>query len=111
MSEMTDTVHPEPAFLAIIQDMIDASIAGSGGAASGITYDNATSGLDGTDVQAGLDELAASSVALEAAAMTVVNHVADDAVVRPTAPAVYWIGSVEPVNAEDWDLWYDTSAV
>ena len=39
-------------------------------------------------------------------AMQVVNHGADDSVARPVgAPAVYWIGTVEPLNALDGDLW------
>lgn len=30
--------------------------------------------------------------------------------VRPNTPGtVYWIGSVPPLNAEAWDLFYDTS--
>lgn len=42
--------------------------------------------------------------------MQIVNHGADANVTRPDAPAVYWIGSVVPVNGEDFDLFYDTSA-
>lgn len=39
-------------------------------------------------------------------AFQVVNHAADANVARPSgAPAVYWIGTVEPVNALDGDLW------
>lgn len=43
--------------------------------------------------------------------MVVVAHGATAGTTRPAgADAVYWVGSVEPTNAEDHDLWYDTSA-
>lgn len=39
-------------------------------------------------------------------AMTVVNHGATASTARPAgAAAVYWIGTVEPTNATDNDLW------
>jgi hypothetical protein len=39
--------------------------------------------------------------------MTVVNHGATADTARPTgAAAVYWIGTVEPTNAVDGDLWF-----
>lgn len=44
-------------------------------------------------------------------AMVVVNHGADASVARPTGVgAVYWIGSVQPTNALDSDLWHNTAA-
>lgn len=57
-----------------------------------------------------LDGSAAISSNPVFAGMTVVEHGADADFERPTASAVYWIGSVEPTNGEDVDLWYDTSA-
>ena len=43
--------------------------------------------------------------------MTVINHAADETVARTVgAAAVYWIGSVEPLNAADGDLWIEVSA-
>ena len=42
--------------------------------------------------------------------MVVVAHGATAGTARPTgADAVYWVGSVEPTNAQDHDLWYDNS--
>lgn len=42
--------------------------------------------------------------------LLVVAHGANGAVARPEgATAVYWIGTVEPVNAQDGDLWTDLS--
>jgi hypothetical protein len=38
-------------------------------------------------------------------ALLVVQHGSDPAVARPDAVAVYWIGSVEPDNMTDADLW------
>lgn len=35
----------------------------------------------------------------------VVNHGATAGTARPTADAVYWIGSVEPTNMADYDMW------
>jgi hypothetical protein len=35
----------------------------------------------------------------------VVIHGSDANVIRPNADAVYWIGTVEPINALDHDLW------
>jgi hypothetical protein len=47
---------------------------------------------------------------LRASYMAVVNHADDADVARPAgAAAVYWIGSVQPTNAQDQDLWYDTT--
>jgi hypothetical protein len=43
--------------------------------------------------------------------LLVVEHDGDDDVVRPTAGAVYWKGSVAPENAAAGDLWYDTGVV
>jgi hypothetical protein len=37
--------------------------------------------------------------------MQVVVHGADANVPRPNAVAVYWIGTVDPVNSLDNDLW------
>ena len=46
---------------------------------------------------------------LRAESMVVVAHGSDPEHPRPTGVgAVYWIGSEEPVNAIDADLWYDT---
>ena len=42
--------------------------------------------------------------------MFVVVHGSDSGSVRPTAAAVYWIGDVEPINATDADLWYNSSS-
>lgn len=45
-----------------------------------------------------------------APAMLTVIHGTNAGAVRPTADAVYWVGSVDPANATDNDLWMDTSA-
>lgn len=37
--------------------------------------------------------------------LTVVEHGSDPNVARPDSPLVYWVGSAEPVNAENYDLW------
>lgn len=58
------------------------------------------------DAQAALDEKADISSAFH-----VVNHGSTASTARPAgAPAVYWIGSVEPANAEDGDLWIGGAA-
>jgi len=50
------------------------------------------------------------STAQRAGLLAVVNHGTSAATARPPgATAVYWIGSVEPANAEDHDLWHDTA--
>lgn len=50
------------------------------------------------------------STAQRAGLLAVVNHGSSGSTARPSgATAVYWIGSVEPANAEDHDLWHDTS--
>jgi hypothetical protein len=42
--------------------------------------------------------------------MVVVTHGATADTARPAgAAAVYWIGSVEPTNAVNGDIWYDTT--
>lgn len=43
------------------QDIADLAVIAGSGTAAGTTYDNATSGLTATDVQAAIDELAAST--------------------------------------------------
>lgn len=46
----------------------------------------------------------------EAVFLAVVEHGADSNVARPVGvPAIYWIGSAEPGNAADHDLWYSGS--
>lgn len=48
-------------------------------------------------------------VTAQPAGIVVVEHGATAGTSRPVdAAAVYWVGSVEPTNAEDQDLWYDT---
>lgn len=43
--------------------------------------------------------------------ISVVDHGSDAGAERPASAAtVYWIGSVEPVNAVDNDIWHDTGA-
>lgn len=45
-----------------------------------------------------------------AAGVVYVNHGATAATARPVGAAiVYWVGSVEPSNAQNADLWYDTT--
>jgi broad specificity phosphatase PhoE len=43
------------------------------------------------------------------AGVVVVSHGATASTTRPTAAIVYWVGSVEPTNAINADLWYDTT--
>lgn len=46
------------------------------------------------------------SVGLTDAGMGVVVHLADNSVARPTGfLQVTWIGSVEPLNSLDYDIW------
>lgn len=61
----------------------------------------------------GADEVTPSAIGAVsvAAGLVVVEHGADGTVARPAgAAAVYWIGSVEPANGVDHDLWYNTGA-
>lgn len=53
------------------------------------------------------DQVVADAIAAaQAEAMQVIHHETDASVARPPgAPAVYWVGSVEPENAIDGDLW------
>jgi hypothetical protein len=45
-----------------------------------------------------------------ASGITVVEHGSTASTARPSGAAVvYWIGSVEPTNGENQDLWYDTT--
>jgi hypothetical protein len=59
----------------------------------------------------GADALAPSDIGAVAVAtgLVVVSHGSDASVARPTAGVVYWIGSVQPTNALNADLWYDTT--
>jgi hypothetical protein len=41
--------------------------------------------------------------------IVVVNHGSNNSVERPNSAVVYWIGSVEPINALNYDIWVDTS--
>lgn len=41
--------------------------------------------------------------------MVTVAHGSVAATARPTAGSVYWVGSVEPTNAVQGDLFFDTS--
>jgi len=44
------------------------------------------------------------------AGVVVVSHGATAGTTRPVdAAVVYWVGSVEPTNAANADLWYDTT--
>lgn len=64
------------------------------------------------DAEDGTKQITAELVteAVLATAMVVVVHGSTAATSRPAdALAVYWIGSVEPDNAEDSDLWHDNS--
>ncbi len=45
-----------------------------------------------------------------AGGMVVVKHGSNPGIARPTADSVYWVGSVEPTNAVEDDIWKDTSA-
>lgn len=66
-------------------------------------------GLGSVDNTADVDK--PISTAQMAGLMPVVNHGATASTTRPSgATAVYWIGSVEPTNAQDHDLWHDTGA-
>lgn len=50
------------------------------------------------------------SKADKSSAFVVVNHGATAETARPSGiGAVYWVGSVEPTNAENSDWWYDTT--
>lgn len=52
---------------------------------------------------------AASSHNHDSRYMIIVEHGSTGSTARPAgATAVYWIGSVEPVNAEDGDIWYNS---
>lgn len=51
-----------------------------------------------------------STYAAKSSAFVVVNHGSTASTARPTGVGgVYWIGSVEPTNAANADLWYDTT--
>jgi hypothetical protein len=51
-----------------------------------------------------------SDYAAKSTAFVVVNHGDTAGTARPTGiGAVYWIGSVEPTNAVNGDIWYDTT--
>jgi hypothetical protein len=51
-----------------------------------------------------------SAYAAKSSAFVVVNHGATASTARPTGiGAVYWIGSVQPTDAVNGDLWYDTT--
>src|SRR5690625_1355910 len=65
-------------------------------------------GLGSVDNTADADK--PTSTAQRSGLLAVVNHGTSAATARPPgATAVYWIGSVEPANAEDHDLWHDTA--
>jgi hypothetical protein len=51
-----------------------------------------------------------STYAAKSTAFVVVTHGSTASTARPTGVgAVYWVGSVEPNNAVNTDLWYDTT--
>jgi hypothetical protein len=58
----------------------------------------------------GLFDVTGSGGAVAGGAMGAVNHGADADVARPDYDVVHWVGSVEPDNALDGDLWTDTDA-
>lgn len=71
---------------------------------------------DNTNITVDLDSAAqaslgkADSAVQPANGMVVVAHGAVAATARPAgAAAVYWMGSVEPDNAVNGDMWYDTT--
>ena len=52
------------------------------------------------------EPIGAAAQATANAAMATVNHGANPATARPVgAPAVYWVGTVEPANAVNGDMW------
>ena len=54
--------------------------------------------------------LTTTSGALTSTGVVVVSHGSTASTARPTnAAVVMWKGSVEPTNAVNGDLWYDTS--
>jgi hypothetical protein len=95
------------------EQWVDASppAVSGGGDAIDVAYDPTASGLVATDVQAALDEVASavSDRILYAEGVVVVDHGANGSVARPSAAAVRWRGSVEPLNAIDNDEWLETS--
>ena len=48
---------------------------------------------------------------LEGGVVVAVNHGADNTVARPNAAVVIWVGTVQPLNWTDADIWNDTTAV
>jgi hypothetical protein len=58
----------------------------------------------------GLFDVTGSGGAVAGGAMGAVNHGSDPDAARPDYDVVHWVGSVEPNNALDGDLWTDTAA-
>lgn len=62
--------------------------------------------LSGFATKAALDAEATARETADSASMVVVKHGTDGTVARPTgASAVYWLGTAEPANAVDGDIW------
>lgn len=94
---------------AAIAAAIDALIAGAPGALDTLNELAAALGDDANFAATVTNSL--SGKVSVAAGLVVVEHGADGTVARPAgAAAVYWIGSVEPANGVDHDLWYNTGA-
>jgi hypothetical protein len=81
---------------------------GSDGVDGESAYEIAVSeGFVGTELE-WLESLKGATGDVPTDVLRTVVHGSDNAVVRPDAIAVYWVGSVEPLNALENDLWTNT---
>jgi hypothetical protein len=67
--------------------------------------------LDAISNKAEADHNHDGDYASKSSALVVVNHGSDDDVARPSGVGgVYWVGSVEPSNSVNGDLWYNSDS-